>query len=90
MSFTERLTDPAFWLMLGGLLLGAMVLAGQITGMFDGPRAAKAKSFFDWAIGLLRGFGLGTYKDEPGSGSLPFKGDTGERVVTTENIKVVP
>jgi hypothetical protein len=37
-------------------------------------------------MALLHGFGIGTYKDEPGSVSMPFKGDSGERIVQTEKV----
>ncbi len=78
------------WLTVAQAIAGLMVAAGMITGLFNGPRADKAKGIFDYILNLLRGFGVGTYKDEPGTVSTPFKGDSGERVVTTENVKVVP
>ncbi len=85
MGFITWITDN--WATVAAAISGLMVAAGMITGLFDGPKAAKAKGIFDYILTLLRSFGVGTYKDEPGTASIPFKGDTGERVVTTENIK---
>ena len=78
MDFINYITTN--WLALGAVLYGAMSLAGQIVGLFDGPGADKARGVFDYILGLLRNFGLGTYKDEPGTTSIPFKGDTGQRI----------
>jgi hypothetical protein len=54
--------------------------------MVNGPKADKASGVIERIMALLRGFGIGTYKDEPGSVSLPFKGDTKERIVQTEKV----
>ena len=80
--------DFITWIQTNGTTLltaivGAMGAAGAIVGLFNGPKAAKAKGIIERVIALLRGFGIGTYKDEPGTLSVPFKGDSGERVVTT-------
>jgi hypothetical protein len=75
------------WLLAGGVLYALLSLAGQIVGMVNGPKADKASGVLERMMGLLRGFGIGTYKDEPGSVSRPFKGDTGERIVQVEKIR---
>jgi hypothetical protein len=54
--------------------------AGDLTGMVDGPRADKASGILDMIKLVLRRLGGGTFKDEPGTNSLPLVGDTGERV----------
>jgi hypothetical protein len=65
--------------------LGYLILAaGAIVGFFDGPKADKAKTIFDRILGILRQVGIGTFKDEPGTMSIPFKGDSGVRVETTK------
>ena len=65
---------------LGYLLLAA----GAAVGFFNGPKADRAKTILDRILGILRSIGIGTYKDEPGTLSAPFKGDTGKRVVAVE------
>jgi hypothetical protein len=60
------------------------VAATAIVGFFNGPRASKARKGLDIILGFLRMVGFGTYKDEPGTYSMPLKRDTGERVATTE------
>ena len=82
MAFIEWIQNN--WGMVLQAIIAAMVFAGMVTGMFNGPRAEKAKGIFDYILTLLRGFGVGTYKDEPGTLSVPFKGDTKERVATVE------
>ena len=68
--------------------LGAVVVgAGVVVGFFDGPKADKAKTVFGRILGILRTIGVGTFKDEPGTLSIPGSTDTGERVTTTENVK---
>jgi hypothetical protein len=68
---------------IGYLILGA----GAIVAFFDGPKADKAKTVFDRILGLLRTIGIGTFKDEPGTLSIPGAKDSGERVATTESVK---
>ena len=64
--------------------LGYLVLAaGAVVGFFNGPKADKAKTILDRILGLLRQIGIGTYKDEPGTLSIPGKGDSGERIAGT-------
>jgi hypothetical protein len=64
--------------------IGYLVLfAGAVVGFFNGPKADKAKTIFDRILGLLRQIGIGTFKDEPGTFSMPLKPDSGERVATT-------
>lgn len=58
-----------------------MVAATAITAMFNGPRAQKAKGILDLILSFLRMIGFGTFKDEPGTFSVPLKTDTGARVV---------
>lgn len=59
-------------------------LATVITALFNGPRKDAALTWITRIQGWLRSFGLATYKDEPGTGSIPFKKDTGKRIVATE------
>jgi hypothetical protein len=68
------------WPLVLGVIYAFLSAAGQLTGMFDGPKAEKAQGIFERILAILRGLGIGTYKDEPGSVSMPFKGDTGKRV----------
>ena len=84
MAFVDWIQNN--WLLAGGVLYGALSLAGQIVGMVNGPKADKASGIIERGMALLRGFGIGTYKDEPGSVSFPFKGDTKERIVQTEKV----
>ena len=66
-------------LVIGGLYI-LFSAAGQTTGMFNGPKADKAKNIFDVILLWLRRFGGGTFKDEPGTNSIPLlSGDSGER-----------
>ena len=67
-------------LMVGGLY--ALVSAiGQFVGMFNGPKAEKTRGIFDTILNILRRLGAGTYKDEPGTNSIPIiQGDTGKRI----------
>jgi hypothetical protein len=62
---------------------GLVVAAGVIVGFFNGPKADRAKTVLDRILGLLRQIGVGTYKDEPGTFSVPLKPDSGVRVETT-------
>jgi hypothetical protein len=49
--------------------------------MVDGPKADKVSGIFDMIKLILRRLGGGTFKDEPGTNSVPLiAGDTGERV----------
>jgi hypothetical protein len=84
MAFVDWIQNN--WLLAGGVLYAALSLAGQIVGMVNGPKADTASSVLERMMALLRGFGIGTYKDEPGSVSMPFKGDTKERIVQTEKV----
>jgi hypothetical protein len=84
MAFVDWIQNN--WLLAGGVLYAALSLAGQIVGMVNGPRADTASSVLERMMSLLRGFGIGTYKDEPGSVSMPFKGDSGQRIVQTEKV----
>lgn len=58
--------------------------AGQLVGMFDGPdpdeKTDKARGVFEYILGILRTLGAGTYKNEPGTVSMPLKPDSGKRV----------
>jgi len=74
------------WLLVGGIIYGLLSVAGQIVGMRNGPKADTASGVIERIMALLRGFGIGTYKDEPGSVSMPFKGDSGKRIVQTEKV----
>jgi hypothetical protein len=74
------------WLLAAGILYALLSLAGQIVGMVNGPKADKASGVIERLMALLRGLGIGTYKDEPGSVSMPFKGDTKERVTQVEPV----
>ena len=84
MAFIEWIQNN--WMAVAQALAGLMVFAGMVTGFFAGPRADKAKGIFDYILGLLRTIGIGTYRDEPGTLSVPFKGDTKERVATVEKV----
>jgi hypothetical protein len=66
---------------VGYFILGA----GVIVGFFNGPKAEKAKTVFGRILGLLRTIGIGTFKDEPGTLSVPGASDSGERVASTES-----
>lgn len=70
--------------MIMGTLLTFLLTAAAIVGNREGPRAEKAKGILDWIVAFLRRFGPVTYKDEPGTWSLPGKGDSGERVKDVE------
>ena len=50
-----------------------------IVGWVNGPKADQAKTIMQTVISWIRVLGIGTYKDEPGTVSMPFKGDTGKR-----------
>ena len=78
MDFINWIT--ANWPLLLGFAYALISAAGQFVGMFDGPKTDKARGIFDYILGILRMFGAGTYKDEPGTTSVPFKGDTGDRI----------
>jgi hypothetical protein len=72
------------WYGMAEAVGGFVVAAGVIVGFFNGPKADKAKTVLDRILGLLRQIGVGTYKDEPGTFSVPLKPDTGVRVETTK------
>jgi hypothetical protein len=74
------------------LVLGAVYFlvsaVGQFVGFFNGPKAENAKGVFEKILSILRRFGAGTYKDEPGTNSVPiFGGDTGLRIESTTSVK---
>jgi hypothetical protein len=71
------------WYTVAEAIGGLLVAAGVIVGFFNGPKADRAKTVLDRILGLLRQIGVGTYKDEPGTFSVPLKPDTGVRVETT-------
>lgn len=73
------------WATMLEAIAGVLVTAGIITGFFNGPRADQAKSILDRILAMIRGLGIGTYKDEPGTGSLPFAPDSGKRIASTED-----
>ena len=64
-----------------------MVAATAIVAFFDGPKADKARGVIDTILSFLRMIGFGTFKDEPGTLSVPLKPDSGERVTGTEVVK---
>jgi hypothetical protein len=65
--------------------IGYLVLAaGAVVGFFDGPKADKAKTIFDRILGILRQVGIGTFKNEPGTLSIPGAPDSGKRITATE------
>lgn len=64
-----------------------MIAATAIVAFFSGPKADKARGIFDTILAFLRMIGFGTYKDEPGTLSIPLKSDSGERVIETTNVK---
>jgi hypothetical protein len=72
------------WYAMAEAVGGIVVAAGVVVGFFNGPKADKAKTVLDRILGLLRQIGIGTYKDEPGTFSVPLKPDSGERVETTK------
>lgn len=74
------------WATLGEAIGGLMIVAGIIVGFFNGPKADKARGILDSMLSFLRMIGIGTYKDEPGTLSVPLKKDSGERIVTTETV----
>jgi hypothetical protein len=65
--------------------VGYLVLFASVAvGFANGPKADRAKTVLDRIMGLLRQIGIGTFKDEPGTFSMPLKPDTGVRVETTK------
>ena len=68
------------WPYVIGFIYALVSAAGQFVGMFDGPGADKARGIFDYVLGILRSLGAGTYKDEPGTTSMPLRRDTGKRI----------
>jgi hypothetical protein len=74
------------WLLAGGVLYALLSAAGQVVGMVNGPKADKASGVIERILALLRGFGIGTYKDEPGSVSFPGKGDSKKRITQVEPV----
>lgn len=88
MEFINWMTTN--WPYVLGFLYALISAAGQFVGMFNGPGADKARGIFDYVLGILRSLGAGTYKDEPGTTSVPFVGDTNKRIAsdgTTYSIK---
>jgi hypothetical protein len=70
-----------YWPMIIGGAYIFVSAAGDLTGMVDGPKADKVSGIFDMIKLILRRLGGGTFKDEPGTNSVPLiAGDTGERV----------
>ena len=64
--------------------LGALMVASTaIVGFFNGPGADKARGIIDTILSFARMFGFGTFKDEPGTVSLPLKPDTKVRIAGT-------
>lgn len=84
MAFIEWIQNN--WLLAGGVLYALLSAAGQIVGMVNGPSADQAGSIIGYIMTFLRGFGIGTYKDEPGSVSFPGKGDTRKRITQVEPV----
>jgi hypothetical protein len=72
------------WFVALGGVYAILSAIGQWVGMFDGPdpddKTSKTLGIVNMIMGWLRTIGIGTYKNEPGTGSIPFKGDTGKRV----------
>jgi len=63
-----------------------VLFAGAVVAFFNGPPAEKAKTIIDRILLLLRQIGIGTFKDEPGTVSMPFKGDSKKRVTATKDV----
>lgn len=84
MNFIDWITQNWQGVLNGVLyfLLGSVV----IVGFFNGPAAGKAKTILERIIALIRTLGIGTYKDEPGSVSMPGKPDTKERVFSKKKV----
>lgn len=72
--------------MIIGTLITFMLTAAAIVGNREGPKAEKAVGIINWIVGFLRRFGPARYKDEPGTLSMPGKGDTGLRVKDVEQV----
>ena len=72
--------------MIVGTIVTFLLTAAAIVGNKAGPRAEKAVGIINWIVGFLRRFGPVTYKDEPGTWSLPGKGDSGERIKDVEKV----
>jgi hypothetical protein len=70
---------------LGLIIGGVFGIATAIVALVNGPRSGVAQTWLDRILGVLRLIGLATFKDEPGTGSLPGFKDTGKRVVATED-----
>lgn len=64
-----------------------MIAATAIVAFFNGPRADKVRGVFDTILAFLRMIGFGTYKDEPGTLSMPLKPDSRKRI---ERVTQVP
>jgi hypothetical protein len=65
--------------------VGYLVLFATVAvGFADGPKADRAKTVLDRVMGLLRQIGIGTFKDEPGTLSIPGAPDTGKRITAVE------
>lgn len=62
----------------------AFTIATVITSAFNGPRKDAALTWITRLQGWARSLGIATYKDEPGTLSVPLKGDSGKRVKVVE------
>jgi hypothetical protein len=77
------------WPLLVGSVYFLVSAVGQFVGFFNGPKAQKARGIFDTILDILRRFGAGTYKDEPGTNSVPFfSGDSGKRIVDGQVVSI--
>ena len=61
------------------IITGIFTFATVVTGFFNGPKKETALTWIDRVRGWFRIIGLVSYKDEPGTFSVPGAGDTGER-----------
>ena len=80
----------ANWMTMGLGLYLVLSAIGQFVGMFDGPDpddgTSKTLRVTDRLMSILRSIGIGTYKNEPGTASIPFKGDTKKRITATKDV----
>ena len=78
------------WMAAGLGLFFVLSAVGQFVGLFDGPDpddgTSKTLKVVDRLLGILRSVGIGTYKNEPGTVSMPFKGDSKKRVTATKDV----
>jgi hypothetical protein len=84
MAFVDWIQNN--WLLAGGVLYALLSAVGQIVGMVNGPKADKASGVIERIMAILRSVGIGTYKDEPGTASLPFVGDSKKRITQVETV----